>query len=63
VKVKIEVGKILSSVVAITMAWIMAGEILIALTEISESKALTIILLGAIASWLWYFFTIIPSEE
>ena len=60
---KFEVGKILSSAVAITMAWIAVGKILTALTETSEIGIATIILLGAIASWLWYYFTILSIEE
>jgi len=63
VKSKIEVGKILSSTVAITMGWVLAGRVLIAVTEISYFEALTIILLGAIASWLWYYFTMASIEE
>jgi len=61
--VKIEISKVFCSVVAITMAWVVAGRILLATTETSPSETSIIILLGAVASWLWYYLTMFRKEN
>jgi len=61
--VKIEASKTLCSMVAITMAWIVMGRILLATTETSLSETLIIILLGAMASWVWYYLTMFRKEN